>query len=275
MTKTQYAGVGFSTLLHARWALICEDLGVPWSYRPITFPLSGGSEYEPDFWLPQQRIWMQVPGEHASMPDYRRWREFAAATEVNEHCTARHQYTPGMRCEAHGLHTIAPIRDSRWLANLVLYNVGDIPAPKEMTDIGPVDNQQQSMLTLLAGGYQWTRCADCGTVTAAPQGLVGDLGCGHTSPSGAVESRADDPGLMMAFGLARQTVAAEFDGGQCAYCDDPIAVGDLIAAGRPVRRRRWYHANCLLNSRRERHQSDSTTAAAVPARGAAVQTINA
>lgn len=34
--------------------------------------------------------------------------------------------------------------------------------------------------------------------------------------------------------------------------------GDLVGAGRPVGRRRWYHADCLLVSRRKRYQMHQT-----------------
>lgn len=60
-----YSGVRFRSRAEARYALLMDMIGVRWTYEPsharFTFP--SGLEYQPDFFLHDQRVWLEVKGE--------------------------------------------------------------------------------------------------------------------------------------------------------------------------------------------------------------------
>ena len=75
--ETRYAGCRFRSRLEARWAVFFDRLGIPWEYEPQGYHIgpcptdatpSGGSMtirengYLPDFWLPSERLWVEVKG---------------------------------------------------------------------------------------------------------------------------------------------------------------------------------------------------------------------
>ncbi|MEU4621517.1 hypothetical protein AB0G04_16280 [Actinoplanes sp. NPDC023801] len=263
-TEVQFSGVRFPTLLHAQWALFFEDLFMPWQFRPETFTLGSGVRYAPDFWLPRHELWFQVGLDADFQEDFRRWQEFAAAADC-EPCEAHNQFVPGMTCEIHETHSGRPLPE-QWRAREVLYSAGGLPAPEHMDAEGPRWNRNnfESMLTAHDNWYQWTACPQCGYVGAEHAGRADRLACGHGDPIRDSNERSNAPQILAAYRLARQTVAAQF-GGLCAECATPMAFGDLVGAGRPVGRRRWYHADCLLVSRRKRYQlHQSKTSAGSP-----------
>jgi hypothetical protein len=58
-----YHGATFRSHLEADWAATFDALGWTWSYEPE--PYTGdGVRYLPDFWLPAQRIWIEIKGPH-------------------------------------------------------------------------------------------------------------------------------------------------------------------------------------------------------------------
>ena len=252
MTITQFQGITFPTLLHAQWALFFDDLLIPWTFRPAAFTLSGGCEYVPDFWLARHELWFQVGGEQWNDGDFEQWQEFTAAAD-GAPCDAHTEFMPGMACDWHGRHTVAPLPE-QWRAKDTLYSVGVLPAPEEMREAGPLSSEHDSMHSAHDDGYQWTSCPTCGFIGAEFDGRADRLGCGHGDRERDKNYRANDPRILAAYRLARQTTSAQMNG-TCARCTMKLNPGNLIAAGRPVGRRRWYHADCLLASRRERYTS--------------------
>ena len=65
--ETEYRGYRFRSRLEARWAVFFDTLGIPYEYEPEGFELGDGIRYLPDFWLPEQRCWVEIkpPGEWA------------------------------------------------------------------------------------------------------------------------------------------------------------------------------------------------------------------
>lgn len=59
--ETVYKGYRFRSRLEARWAVFFDALGIPWEYEKEGFDLDG-LRYLPDFWLPQQRCWVEIKG---------------------------------------------------------------------------------------------------------------------------------------------------------------------------------------------------------------------
>lgn len=61
--ETRYKGYRFRSRLEARWAVFFDALGIKWEYEKEGFKLSTGERYLPDFWLPDDCIWVEVKGE--------------------------------------------------------------------------------------------------------------------------------------------------------------------------------------------------------------------
>jgi hypothetical protein len=72
--ETSYAGCRFRSRTEARWAVVFDALGEQWRYELEGFELSDGTRYLPDFYLPNQRAWIEVKPQL----DHReaKWRRF-------------------------------------------------------------------------------------------------------------------------------------------------------------------------------------------------------
>lgn len=57
--ETRYQGCLFRSRLEARWAVFFDSAGIPWRYEPEGFDLDG-EWYLPDFWLPDQDLWVEI-----------------------------------------------------------------------------------------------------------------------------------------------------------------------------------------------------------------------
>jgi hypothetical protein len=74
-----YAGVSFRSTLEADWAATLDSLGITWKYEPEPYRLPSGEVYEPDFWLPAHRAWLEVKGPH--MERIHKTRELAVSVD--------------------------------------------------------------------------------------------------------------------------------------------------------------------------------------------------
>lgn len=59
---TWYGGTTFRSALEAGWAATLDSLDIQWEYEPKTIALPSGTNYIPDFWLPQIGTWLEVKG---------------------------------------------------------------------------------------------------------------------------------------------------------------------------------------------------------------------
>lgn len=61
--QTRYAGHHFRSRLEARWAVLFDALGIRWEYEPQGYRVGPDRKpYLPDFWLPKERLWVEVKG---------------------------------------------------------------------------------------------------------------------------------------------------------------------------------------------------------------------
>lgn len=61
--ETVYRGHRFRSRLEARWAVFFSRLGIGWQYEPEGFRLHGDVYYLPDFYLPDDHLWVEIkPG---------------------------------------------------------------------------------------------------------------------------------------------------------------------------------------------------------------------
>src|SRR6516162_11146477 len=85
---TYYKGYLFRSRLEARWAVFYDALGIPYEYEKEGFDLGDGLFYLPDFWLPEQRLWVEIKPEPPTGEESRKWETFAEklamAETVNE-----------------------------------------------------------------------------------------------------------------------------------------------------------------------------------------------
>lgn len=79
--QTHYRGYHFRSRLEARWAVFFDALRIPWQYEVEGFDLGAAGWYLPDFWLPQQRYYVEIKGERSSAPDTTKARAWVLATK--------------------------------------------------------------------------------------------------------------------------------------------------------------------------------------------------
>lgn len=80
--ETWYAGCRFRSRLEARYAVLFDHLGIRWEYEPQGYLVGPNHDlpYLPDFWLPAERLWVEVKGSedqldlerliYAAIPQY-------------------------------------------------------------------------------------------------------------------------------------------------------------------------------------------------------------
>ena len=61
--ETEYKGYKFRSRLEARWAIFFDTARIEWKYEPEGYELSTGEKYLPDFYLPEQDIFVEVKGK--------------------------------------------------------------------------------------------------------------------------------------------------------------------------------------------------------------------
>lgn len=60
--ETNYKGYKFRSRLEARWAVFFDTAGIAWEYEPEGYVLSDGRKYLPDFYLPNENLFVEVKG---------------------------------------------------------------------------------------------------------------------------------------------------------------------------------------------------------------------
>ena len=60
--QTQYKGYLFRSRLEARWAVFFDELGIKYEYEPEGYDLGELGWYLPDFYLPEQKWYVEAKG---------------------------------------------------------------------------------------------------------------------------------------------------------------------------------------------------------------------
>lgn len=79
---TVYGGVKFRSRTEARWALFFDAMSIPFQYEFEGFDLRGGA-YLPDFWLPDQKMFLEVKGVEPTEEEAERCAELTRASEAD------------------------------------------------------------------------------------------------------------------------------------------------------------------------------------------------
>ena len=78
---TTYAEIKMRSVLEVRWAVYFDFLGIKWIYEPGTLKIPGHKSYKPDFYLVDQKVFMEVKPEAFDWDD--RHKEFAKLYRVS------------------------------------------------------------------------------------------------------------------------------------------------------------------------------------------------
>jgi|SRR5215831_2173393 len=93
--ETRYRGYRFRSRLEARWAVFLDCMEEPWEYEKEGFILPNGDYYLPDFWLPDQHVWLEIKGEQ---PDDTAHRRAELLRDETDHAVAIFHGLPGEYC---------------------------------------------------------------------------------------------------------------------------------------------------------------------------------
>lgn len=74
--QTDYNGLKFRSRLEARWAVCFDACGIDYQYEPEGLELADGRRWLPDFWLPNEKAYVEVKGDPSAL-DVRLLRDFA------------------------------------------------------------------------------------------------------------------------------------------------------------------------------------------------------
>lgn len=86
---TTYAGTRFRSRLEADWAVTLNGLGIRWEYEPELITLPSGSQYLPDFWLPDIGTWLEVKGPNTPRREKATELGRSRACRCTSACTCR------------------------------------------------------------------------------------------------------------------------------------------------------------------------------------------
>lgn len=75
--ETVYKGYRFRSRLEARWAVFFDALDIRWEYEKEGFELGEAGRYLPDFWLPEQRYWIEIKAEYPAASERKKLQAFA------------------------------------------------------------------------------------------------------------------------------------------------------------------------------------------------------
>lgn len=198
--ETTYAGCRFRSRLEARWAVFFDHAEIDWSYEPEGQVLADGTRYLPDFWLPRQRVWLEIKGPGGDMA---KWRALHDA--VNEPIGYLQMFpADGDQPERRspGLPAGTPIPARTFLAR-------DIPRP----DVAPIERTTMWGPGSPHVGWAWGRCYRCGQLEIGHVAWPVMLGCGHdsTGPDGREQFDLNDRTVLAAYQRAR---SARFEHGE-------------------------------------------------------------
>lgn len=174
--ETVYRGYRFRSRLEARWAVFYDHLGVVWEYEKEGYDLGDVGWYLPDFWLPAQRVWIEIKPEAPTEIETERGYRLADAT-------------------GHSL--------------IIFFGQIPMPVSKWELDAGGIDGAHICYADAWDNFRQWCECPACGMVGIEFDGRADRLDCRLTDCPGDGQ-RADrghnvgSPRLVAAYTAARQ-----------------------------------------------------------------------
>jgi hypothetical protein len=82
--ETAYKGYRFRSRLEARWAVFFDSLNIIWEYEKEGYDLGDLGWYLPDFWLPTQRLWVEIKNDIPTDDEMKKLFKVAEETEARQ-----------------------------------------------------------------------------------------------------------------------------------------------------------------------------------------------
>jgi hypothetical protein len=158
--ETEYKGYLFRSRLEARWAVFFDELAIDWKYEQEGYEVDG-HRYLPDFWLPEEEVWVEVKGDRDGLrADLDRMKAMLGPTSP----------LPGFkegRCPLIVLGEVPNISDCQTVMH-PCFSRADGPLTRTWSFFVSMKNggggllwdKQQSWMYLPHGKYVWTDVAD-------------------------------------------------------------------------------------------------------------------
>lgn len=123
--ETEHNGILYRSRLEARWAVFFDSLGIRFEYEKEGFDLDG-IWYLPDFWLPEQRYWVEIKGSKPAADEERKMTAFAGALEKSNSACRFYCFPGGIPAQK-DIGCCGPDWDSRdwWSTAVLLYPGAD------------------------------------------------------------------------------------------------------------------------------------------------------
>ena len=80
--ETNYKGYKFRSRLEARWAVFFDTAQIAWEYEPEGYILSDGRKYLPDFYLPDESMFVEVKGVTPDDNEFERLKCFSVEKDT-------------------------------------------------------------------------------------------------------------------------------------------------------------------------------------------------
>lgn len=107
-----YGGVSMRSTLEARWACWFSHVGIRWEYERESVRVDGRPRW-PDYWLPDQALWVEVKPEHTPADEHLAL-SIAERTGSGLLWLAGNPWPGSYRVTYFPAATLSPIRNLRW-----------------------------------------------------------------------------------------------------------------------------------------------------------------
>lgn len=183
--ETHYKGYRFRSRLEARWAMFFDGLGVQYEYEMEGYDLGKAGWYLPDFWLPQQRVIVEIKPPLLDNHGELEWPDTPKQEALIVALPEDGLYSRiVILCGAPG-----PVEDESWRC------------PKSYEGF-VLDWYYTDSTKYVSGdnGYYWCECPKCGMVGMQYEGRANRLRCGCCKDK---VRNMDTPRLRAAYIAAR------------------------------------------------------------------------
>lgn len=136
--QTRYKGHHFRSRLEARWAVFLDHLGVPWEYEVEGYELPNGVKYLPDFWLPDNGVFLEIKRGNLSF-------EEAEAAEHKAESLAVYNGTPVL---------LATGNPGNALVSVFAPDLNALPFPKGETFVAFDFDEKTQLLALWSAEHE-------------------------------------------------------------------------------------------------------------------------
>lgn len=120
--ETHYKGCRFRSRLEARWAVFFDVLGITWEYEKEGYDLGEAGWYLPDFWLPEQKCWIEIKGQEPTRNEIDKTYEIAEHTGYVAYILCGSIPEPGSTVKTYGDAFAFPVSidlPSNYMENLL------------------------------------------------------------------------------------------------------------------------------------------------------------